>query len=30
MAIFESYERRIHQINAALNSYGISSIEEAD
>ena len=30
MALFESYERRINQINAALNSYGISSIEEAE
>ncbi|MGI6020286.1 MAG: GGGtGRT protein [Lachnospiraceae bacterium] len=29
MALFESYERRIPQINAVLNSYGISSIEEA-
>ena len=29
MAIFESYERRIDQINAALNKYDISSIEEA-
>ncbi len=29
MALFESYERRIDQINALLNSYGISSIEEA-
>ena len=29
MALFESYERRIDQINAVLNSYGISSIEEA-
>ena len=27
MALFESYERRIDQINAALNKYGISSIE---
>ena len=26
----ESYERRIDQINAVLNSYGISSIEEAE
>ena len=30
MALFESYERRITQINAVLNSYGISSIEEAE
>ncbi len=31
MAItFESYDRRIKQINACLNSYGISSIEEAE
>ena len=29
MALFESYERRIKQINEALNKYGISSIEEA-
>ena len=29
MALFESYERRIGQINNVLNSYGISSIEEA-
>ena len=29
MALFESYERRIKQINEALNSYGIASIEEA-
>jgi hypothetical protein len=29
MALFESYERRIDQINAALNKYGIKSIEEA-
>ncbi len=28
MALFESYERRIDQINAVLNSYGIASIEE--
>jgi hypothetical protein len=27
---FESYERRIEQINRVLNSYGISSIEEAE
>ena len=30
MALFESYERRIDQINTVLNSYGISSIEEAE
>ncbi len=30
MALFESYERRIDQINAVLNNYGISSIEEAE
>ncbi len=30
MITFESYERRIDQINAALNKYGIKSIEEAD
>lgn len=30
MALFESYERRIDQINAVLNSYGIASIEEAE
>ncbi len=30
MALFESYERRIPQILAALNSYGIASIEEAE
>ena len=30
MALFESYERRIKQINAALNKYGIASIEEAE
>ncbi len=29
MALFESYERRINQINEVLNKYGISSIEEA-
>ena len=29
MALFESYERRIDQINAVLNNYGIASIEEA-
>ncbi len=30
MALFESYERRIKQINDTLNSYGIASIEEAE
>ena len=30
MALFEGYERRIDQINVVLNSYGISSIEEAE
>lgn len=30
MALFESYERRIDNINRVLNQYGISSIEEAD
>ena len=30
MALFEGYERRIDQINSVLNSYGISSIEEAE
>jgi hypothetical protein len=30
MALFESYDRRINQINAVLNSYGIASIEEAE
>ena len=29
MALFESYERRIVQINAALAKYDIKSIEEA-
>ncbi len=29
MALFESYERRIDQVNAVLNKYGISSLEEA-
>ena len=30
MALFESYERRIKQINEVLNSYGIASIEDAE
>lgn len=30
MALFESYERRINQINKTLNENGISSIEEAE
>ncbi len=29
MPLFESYDRRINQINAELNKHGISSIEEA-
>lgn len=29
MPLFESYDRRINQINAALSKYGINSIEEA-
>jgi hypothetical protein len=29
MSLFESYERRIAQINTVLSKYGISSIEEA-
>ncbi len=29
MALFESYERRIQQINSALKKYGINSLEEA-
>ena len=29
MALFESYDRRINQINAELAKHGISSIEEA-
>ena len=30
MALFESYERRIAKITKVLNSYGISSLEEAE
>ena len=30
MALFESYERRIDQINAVLAKYGIASLEEAE
>ena len=30
MALFESYERRINQINKFLNDNGIASIEEAE
>lgn len=30
MALFESYDRRIDNINRVLNSYGISSLEEAE
>ncbi len=30
MALFESYERRINQINACLNANGIKDIEEAE
>ncbi len=30
MALFESYERRIAQIEAVLKSYGIASLEEAE
>jgi hypothetical protein len=29
MALFESYERRINQVNEVLNKYGIASLEEA-
>ena len=29
MALFESYERRIDNINAVLNANGIASIDEA-
>ena len=29
MALFESYDRRIAQINAELSKHGIASIEEA-
>ena len=30
MALFESYERRIAQIEKVLQQYGISSLEEAE
>jgi hypothetical protein len=30
MPLFESYERRIDQINKTLNTYGIANIEEAE
>ena len=30
MALFENYEARIAQINAALNAVGIKDIEEAE
>ncbi len=30
MALFEGYEEELTQINSVLNSYGISSIEEAE
>ena len=30
MALFEGYERRINQINAALKQNGIGSLEEAE
>ncbi|MGL6175136.1 MAG: GGGtGRT protein, partial [Cellulosilyticaceae bacterium] len=29
MPLFESYDRRINQINAVLNQYGIKDIDEA-
>lgn len=29
MALFESYDRRINKVNATLNEYGISSLDEA-
>jgi len=29
MALFESYDRRINQVNATLNQYGIKDIDEA-
>ena len=29
MALFESYDRRIDKVNAALNTYGIKDIDEA-
>ena len=27
--LFESYDRRINKVNAALNTYGIQDIDEA-
>lgn len=30
MALFEGYERRIKQINEALNKYGMKDISEAE
>ncbi len=30
MALFESYERRIDQINKVISQYGISSVEECE
>ena len=27
--LFESYDRRINKVNAALNAYGIKDIDEA-
>ena len=29
MPLFESYDRRIDKVNAALNTYGIKDIDEA-
>ena len=29
MALFENYDRRIKQIEATLNEYGIATIEDA-
>ena len=28
--LFESYDRRINKVNAALNTYGIKDIDEAE